>query len=166
MAHVVPTSWPDIQSLDACLSLSLYKCIRSLVVWDCVFKLSLLCNIVIFIYRYCTLPLNEQDSALLKTSLVKFHKDSEPLEKVLMSNEALATHPLMDPAFLAKGTRAGRPATVGLAQFKKLYVEMQHQCPEQDWTWPPDFTGFDTPEFWGLPKGVVLNAYHLRSDCH
>ncbi len=67
-----------------------------------------------------------------------------------MANEDLRGHPLLDPAFVARGTR-DVPFPISDAEFKQLYKEQQDLAPEEQqriWNYPPDLEAMETVEYW------------------
>ncbi len=97
---------------------------------------------------------------LLRKNLSKFHKVVVPLEDILIPNDKLAVHPLMQESFLRKGMRA-KEAKKGLPQFEKLYKQMAREFPDDGWDWPPNFDDFGTSKFWGMPEGRCFQACSL-----
>ena len=108
------------------------------------------------IYPECNSPLGVDDAALLKHYADKFHKPSAPIEDMIIPNQLLESHPMMQPVWLRKGMR-NRPSIKGLRQFKEIYLKMQQERPDEAcWSWPPDFAHIDSAEFWGLPDGATI----------
>ena len=90
------------------------------------------------------------DNKCLDRTLSLLEQDPPVSESVLMSNERLATHPLQEASFIRKRMRNVN-WDAPWDEFKLAFEEMALDRPHEDWTFPPDLEGFETPEFWGLP---------------
>ena len=98
-----------------------------------------------------------EDDQALDRVLGALGKQCVDIESILMPNALLLKHPLHQPDFITKGKRIV-PWGTSADEFRDAFQELQRDRPEEEWSYPPNLEGYNTPEFWGLPSGAIARV--------
>ena len=98
-------------------------------------------------------PISDNDKLQAQRVREALQLPSQPLTSILMPNEVLRVHPMMEQKFLLRGTRVSRKDE-GLKLFQtKWFPLAKSDDPEFPDVWPVPTDRFHDPTFWGLEAG-------------
>lgn len=95
---------------------------------------------------------NAEDEEYMDYTLKLFRKPGIPFTEVLLDNDALRVHPMLQRHHLERITRH-RDCPSSEQEFEQLFQALPDEADKQ---FPPDESQFHEPSFWGLQEEGAL----------